>query len=172
MEVWRDVPGYEGLYQVSDCGNVRSLNYKRKGTVGLLYLKRHPNGYRQVELHKDGKKRMLTVHRLVASAFLPKPTEGQVVNHLNEDKYDNRVSNLEWCSFAENVRYSRTRHPIDRPLKRTRAVLQLTKTGEFVKEWNNLITIKHKLGFNEFSVSECCEGNRKTAYGFKWQYAS
>lgn len=184
MEEWRDIPGYEGLYQVSDHGNVRSLNYKKQGVVGLLYLKRHPKGYRQVELSKDGIKRMMTVHRLVALTFIPNPNECAVVNHLNEDKADNRKTNLEWCTKSHNVRYSMERHPRikhakhtkhtahrKRVLKRTYPVAQFTTEGVFVRKWDNLMAIKHTLNLNEYSISECCKGHRKTAYGFKWQYA-
>ena len=103
MEVWKDIQGYEGLYQVSNLGNVRSLNWRNTGQVRNLYLKPQNRGYLQVELAKCGQKRGFTVHRLVAMAFVSGYAEGKVVNHINEDKRDNRAENLEWVSQSDNT---------------------------------------------------------------------
>ena len=85
-EIWRDVVGYEGLYQVSNKGNVKSLNWKNRGYERNLYLKPHNKGYLQVELAKDGKKKCFVVHRLVAIAFIPNPHKHPQVNHIDENK--------------------------------------------------------------------------------------
>ena len=100
MEEWRAVPGYEGLYEVSNIGNVRNV---RKNT--LLRLTKTNNGYIRVGLCKNGIKTGLRVHRLVAQAFIPNPNNLPQVNHKNEDKSDNSVDNLEWCDQAYNNLY-------------------------------------------------------------------
>lgn len=98
MEVWKDIDGYEGLYQVSNTGKVRSLRYRNRDEVRELFLKPHNQGYLQVELHKNGKRKMFTVHRLVAMAFVDGYEVGKEVNHIDENKQNNVSTNLEWVS--------------------------------------------------------------------------
>lgn len=190
MEIWKDIQGYEGLYQVSNLGNVKSLNWGNKGYARNLYLKKHNKGYLQVELAKDGIKKMFTVHRLVALHFVDGYANGLVVNHRNENKRDNRAENLEWCTHSENVRYSLDLHPEfenllmqrmgeirNRPkkgmaIKRKEKIVQVSRSGELVRVWESAISIKHELGYNEWSITECCKGNRQTAYGYKWRFAT
>ena len=102
MEIWRDIEGYEGLYQVSNLGRVRSLNYKRTGKVQNMKLGTYPNGYKMVDLKKNNKRKAHLVHRLVAKAFIPNPNQLCEVNHKDEDKANNTVDNLEWCSHIYN----------------------------------------------------------------------
>ena len=110
-ETWKDVVGYEGLYEVSNLGNVRSLNWR--GTRCARMLCKRPNnyGYLCVLLSSKNVSKKLTVHRLVASAFLDNPSEFSDVNHIDEDKTNNSVWNLEWCSHADNVLKYRSNHP-------------------------------------------------------------
>lgn len=181
-ETWKDIPGYEGMYQVSNQGNVRSLNWGNRGYVRNLYLKKHNRGYRHVELAKDGKRKAFTVHRLVATAFIPNPNNYPTINHLDEDKTNNCVENLEWCTASHNVQYSIDRHPnaykhgggkySPRAWKYGgRKIVQLTLDGSFVREWADIIAIKKTRFSNAWSITQCCHGNRKTAYGFKWRFA-
>lgn len=179
MELWKDIKGYEGLYQVSTKGNVRSLNWRNHGFVKNLYLKKQNRGYLQVELAKNGKTKMFMVHRLVAEAFLKNPEDYPCVNHLNEEKQDNRVENLEWCSASTNVKYSLEKHR-DRVTNRryhtshcrlTKPILQI-KDGTVVRRWDNSRQIFKETGMSDWSISECCRGNRKHAYGYDWQYAN
>lgn len=100
MEEWRAVPGYEGLYEVSDIGNVRNVRRNK-----LLRLTKTNNGYIQVSLFKNGIKTGLKVHRLVAQAFLPNPDNLPMINHKDENKTNNRVENLEWCTAKYNNNY-------------------------------------------------------------------
>lgn len=112
-EIWKDITGYEGYYQVSNLGRIRSLDryvfngqayYLVKGSIKVL---RHNNwGYCQVKLSKGDKTKMFLVHRLVASAFIPNPDNLPCVNHIDEDKTNNCVDNLEWCSIAYNNAYN------------------------------------------------------------------
>ena len=166
FEDWRDIKGYEGLYQVSNLGNVRSLNWKNTGRVQNLYLKPHCKGYLQVELFKNSTRKMFTVHKLVALHFVEGYAKGKIENHKNENKTDNRFDNLEWVSYSYNRIYSLSKeHRCDVP------VAQYSLQGEFIKEWDTPIDIKHELGYSDWSIKECCKGKRKQAYGYKWQYA-
>lgn len=184
-EIWKDVVGYEGLYQVSNIGNVKSLNWRGLGKPKNLYLKPHNKGYLQVELAKDGNKKCYTVHQLVATAFIPNPNNLAQINHKDEDKKNNRVDNLEWCTRSYNAAYSIDRHPERKPngigrrkgsrfkgINSELKILQLSLDGEIVKEWSCSRDIFLKTGMSDWSISECCRGNRKTAYGYKWQYAN
>lgn len=178
-EVWRDIPGYEGLYQVSDCGNVRSLNYRNKRMVRQLCFKPHRQGYLQVELHNRGERKTFTVHRLVGVAFVDGYADGLIINHKDENKKNNHYSNLEWCTVSDNVKHSlhhrisppRRNYPKYKPRKDKQKVCQLNNEGEILRVWDSTIAVKAALGYSDSSIKQCCRGNRKTAYGFKWQYA-
>ena len=100
MEEWKDIPGYEGLYEVSNMGNVRNVRRNK-----LLRLSKTNNRYIRVSLCKNGIKTGLTVHRLVAEAFIPNPDNLPEVNHKDEDKSNNSVENLEWCDAKYNIHY-------------------------------------------------------------------
>ena len=179
-EVWKPVPGYEGLYEVSNLGNVRSINWRNTGVVKNLYLKTHNKGYLQVELAKDGIKKSFVVHRLVATAFLPNPLAYPEVNHKDENKKNNVVENLEWCSRSYNVLYSissrksvKHREYCSRNSKNSSLkVQQIAKDGTVIKVWSNSREVFLQTGMSDWSISECCRGNRKSAYGYFWQYAS
>ena len=96
MEVWKDIQGYNGNYQVSDCGHVRSMSFNRTGVTKVLKTNKHRNGYFSVLLFDNGKRKRLYIHRLVAEAFIPNPFNFPQVNHKDEDKSNNHVDNLEW----------------------------------------------------------------------------
>lgn len=104
MEIWKDIQGYDGLYQVSNIGRVKSLNYSRTGKEKILKPCK-ANGYLQVYLYKEGKSKMYKIHRLVAMAFIPNPDNLPCVNHIDEDKSNNCEDNLEWCTVAYNNTY-------------------------------------------------------------------
>jgi hypothetical protein len=177
MEIWKDVPGYEGLYQVSNIGNVRSMNYKGRGEVRNLTPKCNNCGRLWVELRKNRIGKCHLVHRLVASAFIPNQFDYPQINHLDENPMNNRVENLEWCTALHNVRYFNERHP-DRlsaprgPNKNITPVHQISTSGQIVRTWANSREVMRELGWSDWSISECCRGNRKSAYGFIWQYAN
>lgn len=180
--VWADVPGYEGLYQVSSSGAVRSMNYGNTGAVKELSLKRGTRGYYHVLLYKNGAREDITVHRLVALAFIPNPLNLPCINHKDENRTNNRVDNLERCTVKYNTRYSLIRRGIVVKDKKPRTrkntsrvnfrVIQLTLAGEIVRVWPNSCAVKHTNGWSDWSISECCRGKRKTAYGYIWRYAS
>lgn len=103
-EIWKDIKGYEGKYQVSNTGKVKSLNYHREKREKLL--KQILSKYFRVPLHKNSKKEFLSIHRLIALAFIPNPENKPCINHLNGIKTDNRIENLEWCTYSENCNHA------------------------------------------------------------------
>ena len=107
-EVWRDIPGYENLYQVSDIGNIRSLGNgsSPNSKPRLLNLKHESNGYIRICLQKNGKRKYLCVHRLVGFAFINNPEDKPCINHIDYVRSNNIVSNLEWCTYSENAYHS------------------------------------------------------------------
>ena len=173
IELWKDIQGYEGLYQISNLGNVKSLKWRRTNQTKNLCLKEHNKGYLQVELVKDNVTKMHLVHRLVAQNFLENPNNYECVNHKDENKRNNTVQNLEWCTKAYNNQYSRKIHGfIKRKGKEThKSILQLDLENKVIKIWEDARTIFLETGMSQSSISECCRGNRKQAYGYKWQYA-
>lgn len=157
-EIWKPIEGYPD-YEVSNMGRVKSLNYNRTGKVKIM----KPIEDEYLTIFLNGKK--FKIHRLVAQAFISNPNNLPLINHKNEDKYDNRVENLEWCDYSYNVNYG------DRNNKTTKAlskpVLQFTLEGDFVKRWNSTREIQRETGFK---VSECCNGKYKTSHNYKWGY--
>ena len=105
-EIWKPIENYEGLYEVSNMGRVKSLNYRKTGKEGIRKAWKDRGGYLQVHLYKDGKVKRCLVHRLVATVFCENPEGYDEVNHLNEDKTDNRAENLEWCNHSYNMTYN------------------------------------------------------------------
>lgn len=105
-EIWKDIEGYEGLYQVSNLGNVKTLNYKGKHKVKILKHQIDKDGYHKVSLYDiDKKPKRFSVHKLVCLAFLENPHNYPIINHIDEDKDNNALSNLEWCSYGYNVNF-------------------------------------------------------------------
>ena len=170
-EIWKDIKGFEGKYQVSNLGRVRGF-VRVKGKI----LSYHPSsdGYLRAELRKDGKKIRFYVHRLVAQAFISNPDNLPEVNHKDEDKTNNKVDNLEWCTHEYNANYGTAIKRMSIKMingKNSKTVYQYTVDGQFIKEWPSTIEIKRRLGYNQGNIAACCRGERHSAYGFKWSYA-
>lgn len=104
-QIWKDIPGYEGKYQVSNTGRVRSLNYRRTGKTKMLKQSINKHGYKIIMLSKNGKCKTWQVHRLVALVFIPNPNNYPVINHKDENPSNNTVWNLEWCTQEYNINY-------------------------------------------------------------------
>ena len=131
-EQWRDVDGYDGMYQVSDLGRVRSLKY---GKVKVMKQGKNRKGYLFVNLHRYGKQKNVSVHRLVASAFIPNDDESKTqINHINEVKSENRVSNLEWCSAQYNSTYNDIHHRTKRSQLKRDKIRPLYRPDLSIKE--------------------------------------
>lgn len=168
MEIWRDIKDYEGLYQVSNLGRVRSLNYRQTGRSEVMKLF-YACGYLRVALYKNRKYKFFLVHRLVAEAFIPNLLGEPQVNHIDEDKTNNHVENLEWCSASYNNNYgTRIKRVSEKNTngKLSKIVLQLTKTGELIKEWPSTMECGRN-GFNEGNVAACCRGKKPQYKGFR-----
>lgn len=167
-EEWRDIPNYEGLYQVSNMGRIKSLrdkygNYREK----ILSQYECSNGYLYVLLYKEGKRKNCSVHRLVGNAFLDNPSNLPCFNHKNEIKTDNRVENLEPCDYQYNNTFgSRTAKAVEKQSKR---VYQYTKDYELVAIWESTQECSRN-GFCQGNISKCCRGKLKQHKGFIWSY--
>lgn len=179
-EVWKDIKGYEGIYQISNYGRVKSLeriieyigknqytqfNMKLKVNEKLIKLSFDKDGYIQAGLATNGKVKTKRVHFLVAQAFIPNPNKYLCINHKNEDKSDNRVQNLEWCSVAYNNAYG----------SRSKAINQYDLEGKFIQQWKNAVEATKALGLkNSGNIASCCKGKKhcNTVGGYKWKYAS
>lgn len=171
-EIWKDIEGYEGLYQVSNLGRVRSLNYNQTGKVKVLKLY-NKRGYLEVALSKNGGKKFCLVHRLVAQAFIPNPDNFPCVNHKSERKSENQAFNLEWCDHRYNNSYGTRGQRISKALtngKRSKKVYQYTMGGEFIKVWQSTMEVERQLGFSQPCISKCCLGEQSQSYGYKWYY--
>lgn len=174
-EVWKDIQGYEGLYQVSNLGRVRSLsryvNYGhsvayRKGRIlkeGIATC-----GYRQVELRKNNRPTHALVHRLVAQAFIPNPDNLPQVNHKDENKANNQVSNLEWNTSKDNINYGTGIKR--RAEKLSTAIIMCNLDGTEINHFNSLNEASRKTGISAGNICMCCKGRRETANGYKWKY--
>ena len=146
--MWKDIDGYEGLYQVSNTGEVMNVR-----TGKILKAKRDKDGYFEVCLCKNGK-RYFRVHRLVADAFIPNSLNLPQVNHKDENPSNNNASNLEWCSCEYNINYGTgIRRRVE---KQSKPILQYTKSGELVREWSSISECGRN-GFNISHICECCQ---------------
>lgn len=177
MEEWRDIKGYEGLYQVSNYGRVKSLDYNHTGEERILkpvrLAMKSGNAYYQVHLCKDGKTNSKRVHRLVAQAFIPNPNGLPDINHKDENGLNNRVDNLEWCTHKYNCNYGTRNGRIKQKMingKTSKPVYQYSIDGKLIKEWTSLNEIERQTGYSCAHICKCCSGERKTAYGYKWSY--
>ncbi len=163
QEVWKDIEGYEGYYQVSNLGRVKGLKFKR-----LLKLYCDSYGYPIVVLSKEGIHRTRTVHRLVAETFIPNINKLPSVNHKDENKLNNSVDNLEWCDIKYNCNYGTRNKQISKRV--SKKVMQLSIDGKKIKKWNSITEAGNSLGCHISHISSCCHGRTKTAYGYRWEF--
>ena len=164
-EIWKDVKDYEGLYQVSNMGRVKSLNYNKTGKERIMKSYDSGHGYLQVQLCKDGKGKCYYVHRLVATAFLENPEGYNEVNHLDEDKTNNCVENLEYCSRLYNINYG------TRTEKTCKPVFSVNKESGLVTYWESASEASRQLNISQSHICACCQGKRNSAGNHIWFYA-
>ena len=176
MEEWRDVPGYEGLYQVSSLGRVRAP--EKRDLRGHI-RKEKPisqstnwQGRPRVSLRRDGTKRVHFVHRLVALAFVPNPDEKGEVNHINGDKADNRAENLEWCTRSENMLHAEKTglHSMAPALEAHKVKVCQIAGRVVIKAFNSIEDAARETGVNAQNISSAASGRRGTAGGYEWRY--
>ena len=167
-EIWKDIEGYEGLYQVSNMGRVRSL----RNNI-ILKSKIERSGYERVNLSVNNIHKDYYIHRMVATAFISNPNNCPIVNHKDEDRTNNRVDNLEWCTQKYNINYgtgNKKRGLSNTNGKCSKPVLQYTKDGCFIKEWKSTMDVQRNLGFEHANISRCCRGKQSYAYSYIWKY--
>jgi len=187
-KLWKDISGYENIYQVSTFGNIKRINTGR-----ILKPSKDNKGYLRVNLSKEGVAKTFLVHQLVAIEFIPNPLLLDNIDHINTVAYDNRVENLRWVTYKENNNNELTKiknsiaktgknHPLygkhhkEQTIYRMinssneKIVLQYNFSGEFIKEWRSINSIEKEIGYNHSNICSCCNGKRKSAYGYIWRY--
>ena len=166
-EIWKDIKGYEGLYQVSSLGNVKSFH---RDNEKLLSQRMQVKGYLTVILRKNGEQKNKLVHRLVAEAFISNPLNKPQINHKDGNKKNNFVENLEWNTCAENIHHAMK---MGLSKDRNRAVYQYSIDGNLINEYRSIKEAEIKTGVNHSHISKCClfKKGYKTVGGFIWRYA-
>lgn len=186
-EIWKDIKGYEGIYQVSNLGRIKSLartikyqNTERKVKEKIRKTFIGKQGYEKVELSKYGINKKYNVHTIVAKTFLDKKCEKLEVNHINGIKTDNRVANLEWCTRSENELHAyrtglakntkKQRETAREYCKnnKTKIIVQLDLNFNFIKEWKSAKEVEEVLGISRKNISQCVTGRNKSAGGYIW----
>lgn len=188
-EIWKDIKGYEGLYQISSFGNVKSLdryiinkNGDKQYFPGKYLTQGISDNYLKVILSKNNKQRTFRVHILVARAFIPNPENKPEVNHIDGNKKNNKVNNLEWNTRSENE-FHAYRNGLAKPSNKqkqavvkyakenySKKVVQYSLNGEFIKEWNSMHDVWRELGIRPSYICRCCKGLRNQTYGYIWKY--
>lgn len=181
MEIWKGIPGYEELYEVSNMGRIKAkAKTRRAGIKSYRFIPEkiispiiQHSGYAHVGLWKDQQCKQLRLHRLVAESFCinDDPNNKTQVNHLNEDKLDNRAENLEWVTPKQNTNYGSCIQK--RIYGRERAVECLSFSGEIIKYFRSQAEANAWCGVqrNDGHIARCCKNKQKTAYGYRWRYA-
>lgn len=162
-ELWKDIEGYEGLYQISTLGRV-----KRVTTGRILKGGKNTSGYIQMYLYKQGIRDVNRIHRLVAESFIPNPENKPEVNHINEDKTNNRVDNLEWCTRKENSNHGTRNKRVSKTLSIPILAINLT-TGE-VEEFYGITECSRQLGLHQQNITAVLKGRRNQTGGYTFKY--
>ena len=182
QEIWKDIKGYEGLYQVSNLGRVKRTNPGNRvvSADGTLKPTRRQHGYLGVMLYGKGGHatrgfKHCSVHRLVAEAFIPNPNGYAEVNHIDEDKTNNRVDNLEWVTHQQNCVHGtlpKRKSEWSTNGKQSKAIVQYTLNGEFVARYPSLAEVERQTGFGKGNICRCAQHHHaySHAYGYVWRY--
>lgn len=180
-EIWKTIDNYES-YLVSSCGRIYSFKSNK-----ILKPSKSNNGYMCVELFNDRGYKRLTIHRIVAKAFIQNPYNLPQINHKDENKENNNANNLEWCTSKYNMNYgkmAKIRHTLidystekrkkasrENGLKRSVPVLQYSKCGQFIARYDSAVDARRKTGISASHIGECCKGKRyKSVGGYIWEY--
>lgn len=171
-EIWKDIKGWENLYQVSNIGRIKSLrdtvySHRTKSTVRVdreKILKPYTDskGYLLVDLRKNGKRYTRKVHRIVADVFIPNPENLPQVNHKDENKKNNSVNNLEWCNNKYNATYGTAKKRMAE--KRNKKVVQISLKGEVINKWNSVSEAANALNVSRDTITAWCNGRVKPRY--------
>ena len=172
-EEWRDIKGYEGLYQVSNMGRVKSLNYRHTGKEKILEGYDNSHGYLYANLYKDGKRKQCRINRLVAQAFLENPEGYTDVNHRDENKQNNCMENLEWCDRSYNINYGTRNKKAGKRIseKLSKPVFSVDKETGLIMYWESTREAERCTVIPHQNIIQCCKGKRKSAGNHIWFYA-
>ena len=182
-EEWRDIQGFKGLYQISNLGRVRSCDRYLKASYGSRQFKRGQiiketmmhNGYLIVDLHRNGSSVRRFVHRLVAEAFINNPKCLPEINHIDEDKTNNRADNLEWCTHLYNLNYGHVKDKISKAHidgnYGSIPIVQLDKDGNIIAHFRNASDAEKVTGISASSIRKVClqRPRFKSAGGYIWR---
>ena len=172
-EIWKDISGYEGLYQVSNLGRVKSLENRSNHKKEKILASHIRNQYYGVTLYKDSHYKNYTIHRLVAEAFIPNPDNLPEVNHKDENKLNNYVDNLEWCNKKYNINYGHG--AVNRQIQNRERGLSMGKKVLCVETgviYSSIIEAYRQTGIGQKEIINVCKGkpHYKTAGGYHWKY--
>ncbi len=183
-EIWKDIEGYEGYYQISSRGRVlaleRNVSERQRRKEKLRAITVLKTGYARVILYKEFGYKIEQVHRLVANAFIPNPENKPQVNHINSIRNDNRVENLSWVTSSENrihgikfgnvktMAYWTGKKGKDHPLSKT--IIQMTMDLEYVNEFIGTENAEIMTGIGRTNIARCCREISRSAGGYKWKY--
>jgi hypothetical protein len=174
-EIWKDIPNYEEQYQVSNLGRVKSKerivlrNNKHKIHLKekILYQGER-SGYKVVFFIKNGIKKSFQIHRLVADAFIPNPENKPQVNHIDGNKVNNKITNLEWVTAKENINHA---YKIGlSKIHNNKKVIQFDLKMNFINEYDSLCEAERKTKTHHSNISKCCQGIYKQSNGYIWEY--
>lgn len=183
-EIWKDIPKYERLYKVSNYGNVKSMpkrigRYNRKNII-LLKPKLHKSGYIQYCLTKNGVAKSFLAHRIVAETFIDNHMNKSQVNHIDGNKANNQVINLEWCTPKENTRHAHDNNLVNHKLhkkvlyansmKMRKEVIQYDINMNFIQEWDSQSDAARYINVDPKAISDCCYQKRKSVNGFIYEF--
>ena len=183
-EIWKDIVGYEGLYQISNYGRIKSLGryyfsgiynaIKKYQNENIRKTEKAKNGYMRIALCKDGKIKKYLIHRLVAEHFIDNPNKLPQVNHIDENKENNYYKNLEWCDNKYNMNYGKRNEKVRKSIIATkgRKVNQYDLEDNFIKQYSSINGASKQFNRKGSNIRACCIGEQKTAYGYKWKYAN
>lgn len=163
-EKWKDISGYEALYEVSNEGRVRNSKTKR-----ILKFDTSKNGYKRVTLRKENKPHKFSVHRLVANEFVENPHQLPCVNHKDEDKSNNKAENLEWCTRSYNINYGSRNYKVR---SHATPVKQMDFAGNVLAEYVSVDFAAEVMGVSPSNIYKACKGKISYAYGYKWALMS
>ena len=180
-EIWKPIDGYEGIYEISNMGEVRRIAYFDNASYShhksnlfspmKTYITQH--GYKRIKLSNAGVEKHLTIHRLVAKAFVDNPNNYKIVNHKDLNKLNNIADNLEWCTQKDNVQHALKSLPPkswNQNRDKAKRVGQYDLSGKLLNIYDSAREAERQTNCSQSHISSCCNGDRKTHKGFKWGY--
>jgi hypothetical protein len=173
VEEWKDIVGYEGLYKVSNFGRVKSSNYNHTGEEKVLKPVKHANGYLYVDLWKNNKKKRFSVHRLVMQTFIENPLNKPYINHIDCDRQNNCVDNLEWCTAEENMQYASKLgrlKSVENGKKSSKPVIAINLTTKKEIYFNSQNEAARQLNLYQGSINRVLKGKYKQTKGYTFRY--